>query len=685
MKRITTAAIRTSARLALGLSLVLALLIPVGYLIMSYERQCAVLETEAEAAASFVSRLVSANPDYWRYEQPRLEGFLSRRPFEIHQEIWRILDSNENVLAQRSDIVAKPYVTRSYPLYEFGNVVGRVEISRSLRPFLINTFGLGLVGLVLGAMLFFLIRVFPLRALNQALQSLQESEAKFRAIASTAADGLVVMDNRGRVTYWNHTAEKMFGYTLDEAAGRELHVLIAPKDYHERYRQGFERFIQTGAGPAIGTTLEFTAVRKDGSSFPIEVSTSAVQLNGVWHAVGIIRDISDRKKTESELMKLEKLESLGILAGGIAHDFNNLLTVILGNISLAQLDANGSDPLCKRLSDGERAVLRARELTQQLLTFAKGGAPIRKTASVQDIVREACSFSLSGSNVKCLFAFAPDLRPVDLDAGQISQVIHNLVINAAQAMPDGGTLHAACENTIVPPGTSLPLTPGLYVRISLRDKGTGIPREMLSKIFDPYFTTKPKGSGLGLATSYSIIKKHDGHIDVHSEPGTGSVFHIYLPASHQELPAHPSEPHAVVRGIGKVLVMDDERDVRNVAGAMLKTLGYEPVFASDGIEALAVYQNAVTTGATFDAVIMDLTIPGGMGGRETIKKLLEIDPRARVIVASGYSNDPVMASFASYGFSGVIAKPYALDTLGITLQAVIVRDPQGHLSDQRSR
>ncbi len=675
MKRITAAAIRTSTRLALGLSLVLALLIPAGYLIMSYERQSSVLETEAEAAASFVSRLINANPDYWRYEQPRLDAFLSRRPFETHREIWRILDSNDNVLAQRSDTIEHPLVTRSRPLYEFGKIVGRIEISRSMRPYLLKTFGLTAVGLALGAGFFFLIQVFPLRALNQALQSLQESEAKFRAIASTAADGLVVMDNRGRVTYWNHTAEKMFGYTLDEAAGRELHVLIAPQAYHEHYRQGFERFVQTGGGPAIGNTLEFMAIRKDGSSFPIEVSTSAVNLNGVWHAVGIIRDVSERKKTESELMKLEKLESLGILAGGIAHDFNNLLTVILGNISLAQLDASESEPLCKRLSDGERAVLRARELTQQLLTFAKGGAPIKKTASVKEIVKEACSFSLSGSNVKCLFAFAHDLRPADVDSGQISQVIHNLVINATQAMPDGGTLHVTCENTVVPAGTTLPLKPGLYVRISLRDQGTGIPREMLSKIFDPYFTTKPKGSGLGLATSYSIIKKHDGHIDVDSEPGTGSVFHIYLPVSHRELPAHPSEPHAFVRGIGKVLVMDDEEDVRSVVGAMLKALGYEPVFARDGAEALAIYQNAAQTGNNVDVVIMDLTIPGGMGGKETIKKMLEIDHRARVIVASGYSNDPVMSSFESYGFSGVIAKPYTMDTLAITLQAVIEKQP----------
>ncbi len=670
MKRITAAAIRTSSRLAWGLSLILALLIPVGYLIMSYERQTAVLETEAEAASSFISNIINANPDYWRFEQPRLDGFLSRRPFETHQEIWRIVDVNGTVLAERSATVPGPIVTRSHPLYEFGKIVGRVEISRSLRPYLVKTIGLGVLGLVLGAGSFFLLRVYPLRALDQALQSLQDSEAKFRAIASTAADGLVVMDNHGRITYWNHAAEKMFGYTLDEALGRELHNLVAPLSYHEHYRKGFAQFIATGKGPAIGHTLEFSALRKDGSNFPIEVSTSALELHGVWHAVGIIRDISERKKTETELIKLEKLESLGILAGGIAHDFNNLLTVILGSISLAQLDANGSDSLCSRLSYAEKAVLHARDLTQQLLTFAKGGAPIRKTASIRDIVKEASDFSLSGSNVKCVFTFDDDLKPAEIDTGQIGQVIHNLVINAVQAMPDGGTLYVTCENATVQGGSILPLKPGPYVRISIQDEGIGIPDVILPKIFDPYFTTKPKGSGLGLATSYSIIKKHEGHINVESKPGAGSVFRVYLPALSQELPANPPQPRASVSGTGRVLVMDDEAEVRHVVGDMLKILGYDPVFARDGTEALAVYQNSTRSGLIFDAVIMDLTIPGGMGGKETIKKMLELDPRARVIVASGYSNDPVMSAFESYGFSGVIAKPYTMETLATTLRSV---------------
>ncbi|MGE5172746.1 MAG: PAS domain S-box protein [Betaproteobacteria bacterium] len=670
MKRITASVIRTTTRLAFGISLILAFLLPFGYLVMSYERQSVVLETEAEAAASLVSQLISTNPEYWRYEQPRLDSFLSRRPFKTHQEIWRIVDDNDIVLAQHRDPVERPLITRLHPLYDSGKIVGRVEISRSLRPFLLKTLGLGLLGLALGAGSFFVFRVFPLRALGQALQSLQQSEARFRAIASTAADGIIVIDDHGNITFWNHAAEKMFGYTPGEAVGRELHTLIAPPAYHKPYRLGFERFIQTGIGPAIGNTLEFTAIRKNGTEFPIEVSTSAVELNGAWHAVGIIRNIGERKRTESELLKIEKLESLGVLAGGIAHDFNNLLTVVLGSISLAQLDADPSGPMYQRLSDGEKAVLRARDLTQQLLTFARGGAPVRKTASIHDIVEEACGFSLSGSNVKCTFSFGESLRPVDVDAGQISQVIHNLVINAGQAMPDGGSIHVSCQNTTIDARDMLPLMDGRYVKISVKDQGIGIPREILSKIFDPYFTTKPKGSGLGLATSYSIVKKHGGYIGVESEPGAGSIFHVYLPASLQELPAKPPQPKGPP-GKGKILVMDDEEAVRQIVGEMLKSLGYDPSFARDGLEALAVYQRAAQTGATFNAVIMDLTIPGGMGGKEAIRKMLELDPRARVIAASGYSNDPIMADFESHGFSGVIAKPYTMDVLATTLNAVM--------------
>lgn len=668
MKRITAAAIRTTTRLALGLSLVLALLAPLGYLTMAYERQRSVIETEAEAAASALAQLISANPEFWRFEMPRLESVLSRRPLDGHREIRRIVGLDNAVLAERTDALDRPFVTRSSPLYDSGKVVARIEVSRSLRPILLRTLGLALLGLGFGAGAFILLWTFPLRALQGTLRSLQESEAKFRAIAETAADGVIVMDGEGRVAYWNHAAEQMFRHSVHEVMGEDLHRLISPPSYHEQFRRGFALFARTGQGPAIGNTLEFTARRKDGSEFPIEISTSAFEMDGSWNAVGIIRDISERKKTEQELAKLEKIASLGVLAGGIAHDFNNLLTVILGNVSLALLDADPSDKSSERLREAEAAVLRARSLTLQLLTFARGGAPVKKTSSIRKIVVESCNFAASGANVKCSFSFNEDLKPASVDAGQIGQVVHNIVINAVQAMPSGGSILVSGENVTVGPEGPLPLLPGLYVRISVQDHGTGISREILPKIFDPYFTTKKKGSGLGLATSYSIIKRHGGHIEVESEPGAGTTFRIYLPASGGEPQSVPAQPEGVPTGKGRILVMDDEDDVRRVVGEMLRKLGYEPDFAREGAEAVMLYQHSVETGLPFAAVIMDLTIPGGMGGQETIKKLIEIDPGARVIVASGYSTDPVMADFESYGFLGVLSKPFTAEMLATVLQ-----------------
>ncbi len=674
MTTISNKAIRLTKLLALLLSALLAVSIPFGYVIMSYEHQSAVLETEAEATASRVSELISANPENWRYEQPRLEALLYHRPTDFQEEIRRVIDENGAVLVQSAAGLPSPLITRSHALYDSGRVVARIDISRSLRPNLINALVLGFLGIALGSGSFLLLRVFPLRALNEALKSLQESEDKFRAIASTAADAIIVMNNRGRISYWNAAAAKMFGYTPQEILGKELHALLAPSMYRDPFEKGFEHFAETGRGPAVGAAREFTALRKDGTEFPMEVSTSAVELAGEWHAVGIVRDITERKKTETELLKLEKLESIGVLAGGIAHDFNNLLTVILGNISLAQLDVEEPAKLTPRLGDVEKAVLTARELTRQLLTFAKGGAPIKKTSSLREIVGQSCSFSLSGSNVKCNFSFAEDLMPSDVDAGQISQVMQNLIINAAQAMPHGGAINVACSNVVVGPGDSLPLSAGPHIKISIQDQGIGIPNENLSKIFDPYFTTKPTGSGLGLATSYSIIHKHGGFIGVESEPGAGSVFHVYLPASLKQLPVPAAETREVTMtgGKGRVLVMDDEEAVRKVAGQMLTVLGYEPILARDGAEALEQYRNALQAGRPVDAVIMDLTIPGGMGGKDAIGKVLEFDPQARVIVASGYSNDPVMAEFRSHGFKGVMAKPFTLNSFSKVLSRVMM-------------
>jgi PAS domain S-box-containing protein len=671
MKKTSAQVIKIASAFTILLSVIVATAAPLGYFIIAYENEAAVLKTEVVTESHDASEMISANPDYWRFEQHRLEEFLSERLHDQRDEIRRIVDTSNVVVAESVDAIDGPLMTRSNDLYDSGVVVARIEISRSLLPLIIRTVLLLVLGLILGTAMFVTLNAYPLRALSQALQSLRESEEKFSAIASTAADAIIVMDNKGIITYWNSAAEKMFGYTMPEALGRALHSLIAPARYIEDFKKGFNKFRESGEGPAIGNTLEFIAMKKDGMEIPIEVSTSTIAREGEWHAVGIVRDISERKKTEQELLKLEKLESLGVLAGGLAHDFNNLLAVILGNISLAQINSEPTDRNAKRLADVEKAVLRAQDLTRQLLTFAKGGAPVKQTASIQEIVEDSCRFSLSGSNVTCRFSFARDLQAVDVDAGQIGQVINNLVINAVHAMPDSGTIEVKAENTSVTLQHALPCAPGDYVRISVQDHGVGITPENLSKIFDPYFTTKREGSGLGLATSYSIIKRHGGLLAVDSVPGDGSVFHIYLPASQRKPTVEVSRQEALVAGMGRILVMDDELAVRAVVGEMLKAVGYECELAKDGGEAVELYKGALDNGRPFDAVIMDLTVPGGMGGKEAVKKLIEIDPKVKAVVASGYSGDPVMGDFKAYGFTGVIAKPYDLQTLSKALRAIL--------------
>lgn len=390
---------------------------------------------------------------------------------------------------------------------------------------------------------------------------------------------------------------------------------------------------------------------------------------GMVHAA---KDLTDKRQMEDELVKAQKLESVGILAGGIAHDFNNILTAVLGNISLAKMTAGGSrETLIGRLDKAEKASLAARDLTQQLLTFAKGGAPILKTESIEACIRESVGFISRGANVVVEYDIARDLRAVEADKAQITQVINNLVINAMQAMPRGGTIRVSSVNQELTKDGILPQTTGPHVKISIADEGVGIEPEFLSKIFDPYFTTKPRGSGLGLATAFSIVKRHRGHLSVESTVGSGTVFHILLPASAQQPETNHAAEDAPIRAKGRVLIMDDEQLIRDIAGEMLEYIGYQVGLAVDGEEALELYRKARHNGAPFDVVIMDLTIPGGMGGEQAIQRLLELDPAAKAIVSSGYSNDPVMSDYRRHGFSGVVTKPYKIKELARILQQVL--------------
>jgi CheY-like chemotaxis protein len=365
---------------------------------------------------------------------------------------------------------------------------------------------------------------------------------------------------------------------------------------------------------------------------------------------------------------------VGLLAGGIAHDFNNILTAILGNISLARLEAVRTDKSAEfsstRLAEAEKACERAQALASQLLAFAKGGLAIKKVTSVAELIMESANLALSGSKARSKLVIPKDLWLVEVDEGQISQVFNNLLINADQAMPEGGTITVQGENVMV--GDELPLPKGRYVKIIVADQGIGIPRNYLGKIFDPYFTTKQKGSGLGLASVHSIIRNNAGYITVESQVGVGTSFYMYLPAAEGKIASDQESPAAPILGQGRILIMDDEEIVRNVLGMMLKELGYELHEAINGEEAIKKYSIAQQGDQAYTAVIFDLTVPGEMGGMEALKQILASDPLVKAIVSSGYSDDPIMANYQEYGFKGVITKPYKITQLSKVLHEVIM-------------
>jgi nitrogen-specific signal transduction histidine kinase/CheY-like chemotaxis protein len=400
-----------------------------------------------------------------------------------------------------------------------------------------------------------------------------------------------------------------------------------------------------------------------------------MELEGKKIIQGIFRDISERLKLEDEIQKAQRLESAGVLAGGIAHDFNNLLTAVLGNISLAKIYAEPEGNVSVRLSESEKAIQRAKNLTLQLLTFAKGGVPITINVDLSDTIRESTEFVLRGTKLRCICEIPRKLWPVEADPGQINQVLHNLIINAYQVMPDGGECRVVAKNVAVDKADSIPLPAGKYIQISVHDKGPGIPKEHLPRIFDPFFTTKAAGSGLGLSTSYAIIKKHGGLLTVDTEMGTGTSFHVYLPASVKSLSTETDnkEGEGVIKGEGWVLLMDDEEFIREIANELLSHLGYEVDLAVDGKEAIDLYRKSMESGKPYDVVIMDLTIPGGMGGMETIVELKKIDPDVKAIVSSGYANDPILADYKKYGFMGMVPKPYKIEELSKALYASIDR------------
>lgn len=503
-------------------------------------------------------------------------------------------------------------------------------------------------------------------ARRNAEQSLRESEERYRSVVENAHDGISIIDGEGRILFANRFLGQLLGVESSQLVRRLYHGFVPPEE-SESVDGIVHRLI---CGESNRDHFETTLLAADGRRILVDIVVTPVVFGGDRAILALVRDITDRRRLEEELQKAEQLESIGVLAGGIAHDFNNILTAVLGNISLAKA-AVDPDAARSALRDAERATIRARDLTQQLLTFSRGGEPMTRVARIGPIVEEAAGFALRGSNVRCDFRIARDLRNVEVDEGQISQVVQNLVINAVQAMQQGGAIAVSAENVRVGRADSLPLEPGEYVRVSVEDEGSGIPRDHLDRVFDPYFTTKERGSGLGLATVYSIVRKHGGHVSLVSRDGEGTTVTVYLPATSKPAVERVEEEEQVRVDGMRILLMDDERLVREAAGRMLQRLGHAVVSARDGTEAIDLFRRAAGDGTGFDLVIMDLTIPGGMGGEEAITLLREIDPGVRAIVSSGYSIDPVMANFREFGFDGFIPKPYRLEEMRRAISRVL--------------
>jgi PAS domain S-box-containing protein len=508
---------------------------------------------------------------------------------------------------------------------------------------------------------------------KKAEEAMRENEEELRAINEAAANAIIAIDNNKNVLHWNPAAERLFQYSAKEVVDKPITSIISPPKHQSSFTKISRKFkLPVDTDSMEAKTIELYGYKKDGTEFPVEVSFSAFKKGNQWHTVGIIRDISARKMMEKEVLRANKFESLGVLSTGIAHDFNNLLTAIIGNINLVRkLSGIPSDSI-ELLKNAEKASRRAKALTQQLLTFSKEGMPIRKTTDISRLVNDAVEFTLHGSTIVSSIDIAEDLLLVDIDAGQIGQVIQNLVTNSRQAIKGTGVIHISCRNIMANEAGELPAhLSGNYIAITIRDNGQGIAASDQSKIFDPYFTTKESGSGLGLTIAHSIVQRHDGHITVDSEENKGASFTVYLPAAvDQHLPKEVEKK----RGKGKsfkIMVVDSEEMLLNIAGRMLVHLGHECVCAKSAREALDTYKHLWKTGSPVDGVIVDLTLPGGMGGKETAGAIFDINSEARIIVSSGYTNDPVMVDFDEYGFCAAIAKPFEMDELAEVIETVL--------------
>ncbi|MFW6198917.1 MAG: ATP-binding protein, partial [Acidobacteriota bacterium] len=509
--------------------------------------------------------------------------------------------------------------------------------------------------------------------LRTSRETVARDRARLAATLRSITDGVVAADTEGRIVLWNPAAARITGWSADEAVGQQLRSRLRLEADEVEEILG-----EMARGTYAGSSC--TLLTRDGERRQVEISGAPLDPDDdpVSGAVMALRDVTERRRMERNLARAERLEALGILAGGIAHDFNNLLTAILGNVSLLEAAESLADEGTRCLADAREGAERARALTRQLLTFAKGGAPRIHAVSISELLRSTSSFVFRGSPVRGELDLPGNLRPVEADPDQIAQVLENLFLNARQALPDGGTVRITAEDVDFPSEDDGPSGGRPGVRIEVSDDGPGIPRDDLERIFDPYFSTKPDGTGLGLTIAHSIIDKHGGRLSVESTPGSGATFRILLPAARASPKGSPETPTSsrsgTRSGAGRILVMDDEEAIRGLLARMLERIGYECVTTACGEETLRVYEESRTAGRPFDAVILDLTVPDGMGGKETLRRLRERDPDVRAIVASGYSDDSLLADAEAHGFRAAVPKPFDLGRISEALARVLEAD-----------
>lgn len=517
-----------------------------------------------------------------------------------------------------------------------------------------------------------------LRKIAESAEVLRESEEKYRLLVKNLTSIVYKGYKDWSIEFFDEKIELLTGYTAEEFNSKRMkwNDIIVEEDI-ETVREIFIKALKTDKS----YVREYRIKSKAGSIHWIEERGYIFCDNSgeIEYISGIFFDKTETKKLEAQLQQAQKLESIGILAGGIAHDFNNLLAVIMGNISLAEEDIRPETETFENLKEAEKAALRAKELTNRLITFSKGGTLVKEVTSIVDLVNDSVNFALKGSNINCEFSIPDDVQAEKIDRIQMKQVIQNITINAREAMNGKGAIKVYCQNVTIGQEDALPFKDGKYVKISINDHGLGIPEENLTKIFDPYFSTKEmstdKGQGLGLTICHSIVENHDGFIAVESEVGVGTTFTIYLPAAVEKIvgtePVKMVEPEKPAVRTGRILVMDDEEAIRRLSKQSLKRFGYDAELAKDGAEAIELYKKAMESGKPFEMVILDLTVKKGMGGKDTVKELLRLDPQVKTIVSSGYSNDPVVNDFKKYGFLGTLPKPYQKKDLSDMLSQVL--------------